>query len=79
VLAAGAWLLSTLAFGFYVNRFGTYQSVYGTLGAVVVLLTWMWISAIIVLIGAEVNMMLNGSSRMRLEKPEQVLGEAPDV
>lgn len=79
VLAAGVWLLSTLAFGFYVNRFGTYQSVYGTLGAVVVLLTWMWISAIIVLIGAEVNMMLKGGSRMRLDTPEQVMGEAPDV
>jgi len=38
LLAAGAWLLSTLAFGFYVDRFGTYESVYGTLSAVVVLL-----------------------------------------
>jgi membrane protein len=79
LLAAGAWLLSTLAFGFYVDRFGTYQSVYGTLGAVVVLLTWMWISAILVLIGAEVNMMMRGGSRMKLEAPEQVKGMAPDV
>jgi len=79
LLAAGAWLLSTLAFGFYVERFGTYQNVYGTLGAVVVLLTWMWISAILVLVGAEVNMMLKGGARMKLEAPEQVKGEAPDV
>ncbi|MDO8735727.1 MAG: YihY/virulence factor BrkB family protein [Thermoleophilia bacterium] len=79
LLAAGAWLLSTLAFGFYVNRFGTYQNVYGTLGAVIVLLTWMWISAILVLIGAEVNMMMRGGARMRLEAPEQIKGKAPDV
>ena len=79
LLAAGAWLLSTVGFGFYVDRFGTYESVYGTLGAVVVMLTWMWISAILVLIGAEVNMMMRGGSRMRLEAPEQVKGEGPDV
>lgn len=79
LLAAGAWLLSTVGFGFYVDRFGTYESVYGTLGAVVVLLTWMWISAILVLIGAEVNMMMRGGNRMRLEAPEQVKGEGPDV
>lgn len=79
LLAAGAWLLSTVGFGFYVDRFGTYESVYGTLGAVVVLLTWMWISAILVLIGAEVNMMLRGGSRMKIEAPEQVKGEGPDV
>lgn len=79
LLAAGAWLLSTVGFGFYVDRFGTYESVYGTLGAVVVMLTWMWISAILVLIGAEVNMMMRGGSRMKLEAPEQVKGEGPDV
>ena len=79
VLAAGSWLASTLAFGYYVDQFGTYESVYGTLGAVVVLLTWMWISALLVLIGAEVNMMLRGGGGMKLETPEQVKGGAPDV
>lgn len=39
----------------------------------------MWISAILVLIGAEVNMMLRGGGRMKLEAPEQVKGGAPDV
>lgn len=78
VLAAGSWLASTLAFGYYVDQFGTYESVYGTLGAVVVLLTWMWISALLVLIGAEINMLF-ASGRMKLEAPEQVKGGAPDV
>jgi membrane protein len=53
-----AWLLATLAFGFYVNNFGSYDQVYGTLGAVIVVLTWMWISALIFLVGAEINSLL---------------------
>ncbi|MHB8160254.1 MAG: YihY/virulence factor BrkB family protein [Thermoleophilia bacterium] len=79
VLGAGAWLASTLAFGYYVNHFGTYESVYGTLGAVVVLLTWMWISALLVLIGAEINMLFAGGRVGVLEQPEQVKTAAPDV
>ncbi len=78
-VAAGAWLLSTLAFGFYVDRFGTYESVYGTLGAVVVLLTWMWISALLVLIGAEVNALVIGGRVRSSQVPERVRGGAPDV
>lgn len=79
VLAAGAWLASTLAFGYYVDQFGAYESVYGTLGAVVVLLTWMWISALLVLIGAEINMLFAGGRVEVLEQPEQVKAAAPDV
>lgn len=79
VLAAGSWLASTLAFGYYVDQFGTYESVYGTLGAVVVLLTWMWISALLVLIGAEINMLFASGRVGVLEQPEQVKAAAPDV
>jgi len=79
VVAAGAWLASTVGFGFYVDRFGRYESVYGTLGAVVVLLTWMWISAMVVLVGAEINIMLKSIHVSDLERPEQVSAAAPDV
>jgi membrane protein len=79
IVAAGAWLVSTLGFGYYVDRFGKYESVYGTLGAVVVLLTWMWISAMVVLIGAELNITLKAIRVSDLEPLEQVSSPAPDV
>jgi membrane protein len=53
--AAFAWLLLTLGFGFYVVNFGNYNATYGALGAVVVLLTWMYLSSYVLLFGAELN------------------------
>lgn len=50
-----AWLAATLAFGFYVSNFGDYNATYGSLAAVVVLLLWLWLSAYVVLLGAELN------------------------
>nr|MDP9412987.1 YihY/virulence factor BrkB family protein [Pseudomonadota bacterium] len=54
-LAAVSWVLLTLAFGIYVANFGNYDATYGSLGAVVVLLTWMYLSSYILLFGAELN------------------------
>jgi membrane protein len=53
--AALGWLLLTLGFGFYVSNFGNYNATYGSLGAVVVLLTWMYLSSYVLLFGAEMN------------------------
>ncbi|WP_375390485.1 YihY/virulence factor BrkB family protein [uncultured Sphingomonas sp.] len=50
-----AWLAATAGFGLYVANFGSYDATYGSLGAVVVLLTWLYLSAYILLLGAEVN------------------------
>lgn len=55
VLATGAWLAATFIFGWYVRRFATYNVIYGSLGAAIALLVWMFIISIIVLIGAEFN------------------------
>ncbi|WP_380780454.1 YihY/virulence factor BrkB family protein [Sphingomonas sp. R86520] len=49
------WLAATVGFGFYVSRFGNYGATYGSLSAVVVLLTWLWLSAYVFLLGAELN------------------------
>jgi membrane protein len=55
LLSAVGWLLLTLGFGIYVANFGNYNATYGSLSAVVVLLTWLYLSAYILLLGAELN------------------------
>ena len=49
------WLGATIGFGVYVSRFGNYGATYGSLSAVIVLLTWLWLSAYVFLLGAELN------------------------
>ena len=52
---AGGWVVLTLGFGFYVSHFGKYNVTYGSLGAVIVLVTWLYLSSFILLFGAEFN------------------------
>lgn len=53
--AAFGWLVLTIGFGFYVENFGNYDATYGSLSAVIVLLTWIYLSAYVLLLGAEIN------------------------
>jgi membrane protein len=53
--AALGWLLVSLIFSYYVANFGSYNKTYGSLGAVVGFMTWIWISTMVVLLGAELN------------------------
>jgi membrane protein len=54
-LATVLWIGASVVFSIYVANFGSYNQTYGALGGVVVLLMWFWISAFIVLLGAELN------------------------
>lgn len=54
-LATVLWLAGSLAFSYYVSNFASYNKTYGTLGAVVILLMWFYLSAYVVLLGAELN------------------------
>ena len=49
------WLLGSIAFSIYVQSFGSYNETYGSIGAVIILLMWFWLSAFSVLLGAELN------------------------
>jgi membrane protein len=53
--AAGVWLVGSILFSWYVANFGTYNTTYGSLGAMVGAMVWMWLSSIVVLLGAEIN------------------------
>jgi membrane protein len=55
VLAVLGWVLASLAFAFYVASFGSYNKTYGALAGPIVFLVWLWISNIMVLLGAELN------------------------
>ena len=55
VLATVLWIGASVLFSLYVANFGSYNQTYGALGAVVVLLMWFWMSAYIVVLGAELN------------------------
>jgi membrane protein len=49
------WVVVTLVFRFYVQNFGAYNKTYGTIGGVIVLLTWMYLSMLVFLVGGELN------------------------
>ncbi|HET9764690.1 MAG TPA: YihY/virulence factor BrkB family protein [Casimicrobiaceae bacterium] len=57
-IASVAWLIASFAFSWYAANFGSYNKTYGSLGAVVGFMVWMWISAIVVLMGAEIDAVL---------------------
>ncbi len=61
--AFGAWLAVSWAFGNYVISLGTYAVYYGSLAAVAVLLVWLYLTSLALLLGAEVNAILDGVSR----------------
>ena len=54
-VAGGIWIAGSLLFSWYVANFGNYNATYGSLGAVIGFMIWMWLSIIIVLFGAEIN------------------------
>lgn len=73
IVATLMWLVATLGFGFYASQFGDYDATYGSLGAVVVLLMWLYVSAYAILLGgmlnAETERQIAGDSTTGAPKP----------
>jgi len=62
VLATVLWLVGSLAFRFYVVNFSSYNETYGAIGGVMVLLLWLYISGLVVIVGAEMNGVIEHAS-----------------
>lgn len=55
LMAGTSWALMSIAFSYYVANFGNYNEIYGSIGAVIAMLIWLWISSFLVLLGAALN------------------------
>jgi membrane protein len=54
-LAVLAWMIASAVFGVYVANFSSYNKTYGSLGAIIIFLVWLWLSNVVILLGAELN------------------------
>ena len=77
VVALVLWLAASGAFALYVANFGSYNKAWGSLAAVVIMLTWLWLSALALLFGAEVNAEAERSRELRRGEPAEERLQAP--
>lgn len=55
ILVTIGWIVTSLGFSFYVGNYGSYSSTYGSIGAIIVLMMWLYLSGIILMIGGQIN------------------------
>ena len=77
VVAVTVWLVASGLFAVYVSLFGSYNKAWGSLAAVIILLTWLWLSALALLLGAEMNAEAERSRELRQGQPAEVELQAP--
>jgi membrane protein len=75
ILATTLWLLTSLAFKFYIANFTSYTATYGIIGGAIVLMLWFYVSALAVLVGAELNAEIEHASPYGKDPGEKVVGE----
>jgi membrane protein len=71
LVAVALWVVASAAFAFYVSNFGSYNKTYGSLAAVVVFLVWLWITNLVVLLGAELNAELERGRQIERGHPPE--------
>ena len=76
-LAVAVWLLGSGAFAVFVSQFGSYNKAWGSVAAVIVTITWLWLSALALLFGAELNAEAERSRELRRGEPAEVEWQAP--
>ena len=77
VFAVVVWLLASAAFAFYTSRFSSYNKAWGSLAAVIIMLTWLWLSALALLLGGEINAETERSRELRRREPAERELQAP--
>ncbi|MGM9618905.1 MAG: YihY/virulence factor BrkB family protein [Oscillospiraceae bacterium] len=73
--ALACWLAVTFGFSYYVEHFANYSVIYGSIGAVIVLLLWLNLTALFMIMGAEYDMVRLGRRRLRGAAPEKGAGK----
>lgn len=68
-IACLLWIAGSVAFSYYVSNFGSYNETFGALGGVVVLLMWLWLSAFIMLLGAEFDAEIEAQAKLDPQPP----------
>jgi len=63
ILAVLSWAAVSVGFSYYVSNFGNYNQVYGSIGAVIAMLVWLWISSFLILFGASLNAQIERRTR----------------
>ena len=79
ILATMLWLLTSLAFRFYVTHFTSYNATYGAIGGAIVLMLWFYVSALAVLVGAEMNAEIEHASPYGKDPGEKAPGEKKKI
>jgi membrane protein len=77
VLSVLVWLAASALFAFYASHFGSYNKTWGIFSAVIVMLTWLWLTSIALLFGAEVNSEAERSRELRMGEPAGAALQAP--
>jgi membrane protein len=72
------WVLASLGLRIYLHFFNSYSVTYGSLGAVIILLTWFYISGLMLLVGAEINSQIEAAAAQN-QLSERVLGASPKL
>ena len=78
VLAVVVWIIASLGFAFYVKTFADYNAMYGSIGAIIVLLLYFYISSAVLLLGAEMNAVIEHMSAEGKNPGEKTFDESDD-
>lgn len=79
LVAVVAWLAASGLFAVYTSMFGSYNKTWGSLAAVIIMLTWLWLTGLALLFGAELNAEAERSRELRQGKPAEVELQAPSA
>jgi membrane protein len=77
IVAVAIWMLASGLFAVYVSLFASYNKAWGSLAAVIIMLTWLWLSALALLLGAEINAEAERSRELRQGQPAEIELQAP--